>query len=114
MNNGHEDDAPNGFDQRIAERSARRPSNLNMNKVNRAYEHQGDLPNTACTVSVIAFLLGAGFAFSFATFALTNNTWWHLSFFVGSWCLFHWAEFAVTAGWNAEKCTVDCEFYAAI
>ena len=29
---------------------------------------------------------------------------------MASWAVFHWAEFAVTAGWNLEKCSVDCAF----
>jgi hypothetical protein len=31
---------------------------------------------------------------------------------MASWALFHWAEFAVTAGWNLEKCSVDCALTA--
>lgn len=36
--------------------------------------------------------------------------WWctrQLGFFLAAWSAFHWGEFAVTAGWNREKCSVD-------
>ena len=33
---------------------------------------------------------------------------YQLRFFIAAWSFFHWAEFAVTAGWNFEKCSVDC------
>jgi protein-S-isoprenylcysteine O-methyltransferase len=114
-------DAPDNFDERLAERGARLHSNtttntanttpkLTLSNVKPAYIHQGALPNTLCTVSTLSALLGAGFAFSLATLLLGTREWWHLSFFFASWCFFHWAEFAVTAGWNEEKCSVDCEF----
>lgn len=106
--NSSNEDAPNGFDNRITERNDR-VRILSLNNVKPDYVHQGSLPNTPCTVSVISFVLGSGFAVSLATLAWSGNTWWHLSFFLASWCLFHWAEFAVTAGWNEEKCTVDCK-----
>ena len=38
--------------------------------------------------------------------------WWttyQLGFFAGAWALFHYMEFAVTAGWNRERCSIDCE-----
>jgi len=38
------------------------------------------------------------------------GSWWNsyqLGFFVAAWSGFHWGEFAVTAGWNLEKCSID-------
>ncbi|KAF9008961.1 Isoprenylcysteine carboxyl methyltransferase family-domain-containing protein [Cyathus striatus] len=72
----------------------------------------GHIPNTPLASSTIAFLLGSTFALGFLTFLVGgfSSTWWstyQLGFFVASWALFHWAEFAVTAGWNLEKCSVD-------
>ncbi|KNZ81540.1 Protein-S-isoprenylcysteine O-methyltransferase [Termitomyces sp. J132] len=37
-----------------------------------------------------------------------DRYWWstaQLGFFIAAWAGFHWGEFAVTAGWNLEKCT---------
>ncbi|KAI0304231.1 ICMT-domain-containing protein [Russula brevipes] len=72
----------------------------------------GDIPNTPLAISTISFFLGSIFAlgllvflsggvdgFSFATY--------QLGFFVASWSAFHWGEFAVTAGWNRQKVSVD-------
>jgi protein-S-isoprenylcysteine O-methyltransferase len=42
-----------------------------------------------------------------------GGCWWatpQLGFFIAAWSGFHWGEFAVTAGWNLEKCSVDCEW----
>lgn len=74
----------------------------------------GNLPNTPLTVSIISFLLGSLFTIGFTTFLIGGSAqlWWatpQLGFFVASWAAFHWAEFAVTAGWNRERCNVDCE-----
>jgi protein-S-isoprenylcysteine O-methyltransferase len=44
-----------------------------------------------------------------------RDYWWatsELGFFISAWSGFHWAEFAATAGWNLEKCSVDCEYLA--
>ncbi len=72
-----------------------------------------NIPNTPLSVATIAFLLGAVCALGFLTFVVGgfSSYWWstyQLGFFVASWAVFHWAEFAVTAGWNLEKCSVDC------
>ncbi|KAF8621638.1 hypothetical protein AX15_007656 [Amanita polypyramis BW_CC] len=72
----------------------------------------GNIPNTPMAVATIAFLLGAIFALGALTFAVGGftSTWWstyQLGFFAAAWATFHWAEFAVTAGWNLEKCSVD-------
>lgn len=74
-----------------------------------------NIPNTPLAVSTIAFLLGGVFSLGIFTFATGgfDTHWWatyQLGFFVAAWAAFHWGEFAVTAGWNFEKCSVDCEY----
>lgn len=79
----------------------------------------GDIPNTPLAISTISFFLGSIFAlgllvflsggvdgFSFATY--------QLGFFVASWSAFHWGEFAVTAGWNRQKVSVDCMVFVQV
>lgn len=75
---------------------------------------RGNIPNTPLAVSIIAFLLGAIFSLGALLFVVggLDVDWrpaYQLGFFVAAWAGFHWAEFAVTAGWNFEKCSVDCE-----
>jgi len=75
---------------------------------------RGSLPNTLLAIVIIAFFLGGVFCISFLTVAFGNfeKYWWctrQLAFFLCAWSLFHWAEFAVTAGWNLERCNVDCK-----
>ncbi|KXN86427.1 Protein-S-isoprenylcysteine O-methyltransferase [Leucoagaricus sp. SymC.cos] len=77
-----------------------------------AADLRGSLPNTPLAVAAIAFVLGGLFAVSFLTFILGGfeRVWWstyQLAFFFCAWSFFHWAEFAVTAGWNLEKCNID-------
>lgn len=73
----------------------------------------GDIPNTPLAASFISFLLGCGFVFGQVTFwggkLGIGFPWWAvpLGYFLSAWCLFHWLEFAVTAGWNRDKCSVD-------
>ncbi|KAJ7507926.1 ICMT-domain-containing protein [Mycena galericulata] len=74
--------------------------------------YTGRIPNTPLFVSLIAFLLGGVFALGALTFVVNGFTgvWWataQLGFFAAAWAAFHWGEFAVTAGWNFEKCSVD-------
>lgn len=86
----------------------------------------GTIPNTVGAVSLISFLLGGLFFVSFSLFSsqcgevfldsrglqTPGRSWWwttpQLCFFLAAWSGFHWGEFIVTAGWNREKCTVDC------
>ncbi|KAJ6628730.1 Isoprenylcysteine carboxyl methyltransferase family-domain-containing protein [Mycena sp. CBHHK59/15] len=75
-------------------------------------KYTGRIPNNPLWVSLIAFLLGAVFALGALTFVVggLDKYWWstyQLGFFVAAWAAFHWGEFAVTAGWNFEKCSVD-------
>ncbi|KAJ3568606.1 hypothetical protein NP233_g5603 [Leucocoprinus birnbaumii] len=90
--------------QRIA---AERTSHLNSDVA----DLRGGLPNTPLAVVTIAFALGCLFSVSFLIFLLGGlDYWWttyQLAFFLCVWSFFHWAEFAVTAGWNLEKCNID-------
>lgn len=75
---------------------------------------RGSLPNTILAVVIIAFFLGGIFCVSFlkVTFGGFEKYWWftrQLAFFLCAWSFFHWAEFAVTAGWNLGRCNIDCE-----
>ncbi|KAJ3550055.1 hypothetical protein NMY22_g652 [Coprinellus aureogranulatus] len=72
----------------------------------------GNIPNTPLASSLIAFCLGS--AFTLGSLLLIfggypGSTWLtsQLGAFIASWALFHYLEFAVTAGWNREKCSVD-------
>lgn len=83
-------------------------------------------PNTPLAVATTAFILGSLFSLG-SWFVLSNSglipailqAKWHalafnqpdvqLSFFMLAWSFFHWAEFAVTAGWNREKLSTHCE-----
>ncbi|CAG7848608.1 Protein-S-isoprenylcysteine O-methyltransferase; AltName: Full=Farnesyl cysteine carboxyl methyltransferase; Short=FCMT; AltName: Full=Isoprenylcysteine carboxylmethyltransferase; AltName: Full=Prenylated protein carboxyl methyltransferase; Short=PPMT; AltName: Full=Prenylcysteine carboxyl methyltransferase; Short=pcCMT [Serendipita indica DSM 11827] len=79
-------------------------------------------PNTPLAASTTSFLLGSLFSIGLWFFvanshiipALFKGSWAsvafnqplvQLPFFIGAWAFFHWAEFAVTAGWNREKCS---------
>ena len=89
----------------------------------------GRIPNTPGAVSLISFVLG-GICFLSLSLLCSrvailsivyrgpggHGEYWSwklaappLGFFLAAWSFFHWAEFAVTAGWNREKCSVDCE-----
>ena len=75
----------------------------------------GKIPNTPLASSTIAFLLGGLFALGTCTFLFETSFpyWWmtyQLGYFIAAWAFFHWGEFAVTAGWNYEKCSVDCMY----
>jgi protein-S-isoprenylcysteine O-methyltransferase len=78
------------------------------------YTPHGTIPNTPLAVSTISFILGS--VFSLGLTFLSGGIriyWWttyQLGFFVAAWAAFHWGEFAVTAGWNLEKCSVDCSY----
>ncbi|KAF9076753.1 Isoprenylcysteine carboxyl methyltransferase family-domain-containing protein [Rhodocollybia butyracea] len=71
----------------------------------------GNLPNTPLAAAIIAFLLGSVFCFGLAIFlGQISLYWWttyQLGFFIAAWSAFHFGEFAVTAGWNLEKCSIE-------
>ncbi|KAF7776011.1 hypothetical protein Agabi119p4_4404 [Agaricus bisporus var. burnettii] len=78
----------------------------------KAAEPRGSSPYTLLAVASIAFALGGLWGVSLLTFLVGGFVmyWWstyQLGFFLTAWAFFHWAEFAVTAGWNLEKCNVD-------
>ncbi|PVF96493.1 ICMT-domain-containing protein [Serendipita vermifera] len=81
-------------------------------------------PNTPFAASLTSFLLGGLFFVGSWTVinnsgllkALISGEWSavavnqpsvQLAFFLTAWGFFHWAEFAVTAGWNREKCSTS-------
>ena len=77
-------------------------------------EPHRNIPNTPLAASTVSFLLGGVFSLGATLFLCGGfaSPWWatyQLGFFLAVWSAFHWSEFAVTAGWNREKCSVDCE-----
>ncbi|EIN10426.1 ICMT-domain-containing protein [Punctularia strigosozonata HHB-11173 SS5] len=105
-------DASNGFDERLKQRSARKPDALDLTATGAVYAPTGTIPNTLLAVVSIAFALGGVFSIGAIMFLSGgfDDFWWstyQLGFFVAAWSAFHWGEFAVTAGWNADKCSVD-------
>jgi protein-S-isoprenylcysteine O-methyltransferase len=93
--------------------------NLETIPTSTAHTPHGDIPNTPLMASIIAFSLGIVFAIGFPARLLIGAQtpfWWYtypLTFFGSSWAAFHYLEFAITAGWNREKCSVDCEWALA-
>lgn len=106
-------DLQDNFNERLQQREAIRNNPLQTNPTSVELPG-GNIPNTLLAVSAIAFLLGAVFSLGALTFMVGgfDTYWWstaQFGFFVAAWAAFHWGEFAVTAGWNFEKCSVDCE-----
>jgi protein-S-isoprenylcysteine O-methyltransferase len=100
-----------GFDARLETRQRQLNHALHTEPVRDVVIH-GNLPNTPLVASTISFLLGSVFCLGLFTFLSGGLSWWatyQLGFFVAAWAAFHWGEYAVTAGWNLEKCSVDCE-----
>lgn len=105
-----------GFEQRLRQRLAVQPNPLETVPVDAAHQPRGLIPNTPLSVSLVSFLLGSLFSFGLLLLVTDGygRYWWttyQLGFFLAVWSAFHWGEFAVTAGWNREKCSVDCECY---
>ena len=74
----------------------------------------GDSSDKFLYISTISFGLGILFSLGFLTFVIGGfrSIWWatyQLGFFSAAWATFHFGEFTTTAGWNPDKCTVDCE-----
>ncbi|KAE9397116.1 ICMT-domain-containing protein [Gymnopus androsaceus JB14] len=71
----------------------------------------GNLPNTPLSAATIAFSLGTVFCFGLSILVGGLSAYWwmtyQLGFFIAAWAAFHFGEFAVTAGWNLEKCSVE-------
>jgi len=77
------------------------------------YLPHNTIPNTPLASATIAFLLGGVFSLGLYTTVVAVSSKslpipYQLGFYIASWAFFHWAEFAVTAGWNLEKCSIDC------
>ncbi|PBL02394.1 ICMT-domain-containing protein [Armillaria gallica] len=83
-----------------------------LNTIPNDIKPNGRIPNTPLAASTISFLLGSLFSLGVFTSVVGGyeSYWWstyQLGLFVAAWSAFHWGEFAVTAGWNLEKCSVD-------
>lgn len=92
-----------------------RTTPLEMKPVSGGVSHSSRIPNSPLSVATISFILGTVFSFGVVLcfFGSSWGFWWsryQLGLYISSWALFHWGEFAVTAGWNREKVSVDCEF----
>jgi protein-S-isoprenylcysteine O-methyltransferase len=110
-------DMPDGFEERLGQRAAIKKNPLSTIPTNEMHMPLGNIPNTPLAASTISFLLGSVFSLALLAFisgALGRSPWayYQLGFFVTAWAAFHWGEFAVTAGWNLHKCSVDCEHYS--
>lgn len=106
-------DTPAGFEERLRQRAVMKNNPLTTIPVNPVHAPIGNIPNTPLAASAISFLLGTVFSPGFISFTMGASGIWPLSyyqlgFFVTAWAAFHWGEFAVTAGWNIDKCSVDC------
>jgi len=102
-------DDSDSIEQRLRQRNAVLHRFLQKSEL---ADPHGSLPNTLLAVATIAFALGGLCSISLLTFAVggSERYWWstyQLAFFLAAWSFFHWAEFAVTAGWNLEKCNID-------
>jgi protein-S-isoprenylcysteine O-methyltransferase len=100
------------FEAKMRQRAASKPLET-VPEPGQVQPH-GNIPNTPLAASLISFLLGGLFTGSLIMFLLDGlgGYWWtryQLGFYLAAWSAFHWGEFAVTAGWNREKCSVDCE-----
>ena len=85
---------------------------------NPIHNSKGGIPNTPLAASTISFLLGCCFSLNAYIYLIGGlDYWWstpQLAFYLAAWSAFHWGEFAVTAGWNREKCTVSCTCFARL
>ena len=80
------------------------------------YNLRGGIPNSPLSVSVISAILGglAGSCLAFASIPLFKEVSWNwarpqLGVYLACMGLFHLCEFWTTAGWNAQKLSVDGE-----
>ncbi|KAH9938214.1 ICMT-domain-containing protein [Fomitopsis serialis] len=101
------------FEERLRQRAKTKQSHpLDTVPTDPGLRPRGKIPNTPLAASTLAFLLGIVFALGFITFAFGgfDRFWWttyQLGFYLAAWAAFHWGEFAVTAGWNRDKCSID-------
>jgi hypothetical protein len=109
-------DAPvhsDSFEQRLRERELLRSNPLETIPDLSTVQPHGNIPNTPLAVSTISFILGSIFTLGSSIFLSRglDDFWfatYQFGFFMASWSAFHWGEFAVTAGWNRQKVSVDC------
>ncbi|KAK7695920.1 hypothetical protein QCA50_000559 [Cerrena zonata] len=85
---------------------------LEMKPVSGGVVHSSRIPNSPLSVAAVSFILGTVFSFGLVLcfFGGSWGFWWsqyQLGIYISSWAAFHWGEFAVTAGWNREKVSVD-------
>jgi len=74
------------------------------------------IPNTPLGASIVSVCLSMVFTLGLLLFlrgpiifGLEDDQWRSLGFFLACWAGFHWGEYAVCAGWNRARCSVDCE-----
>ena len=108
-------DISDRFEDRLRQHADAKKNPLTTVPMNEIHKPHGNIPNTPLAASTISFLLGCVFSpalLAFLSGVLGNSTWsyYQLGFFLAAWSGFHWGEFAVTAGWNLEKCSVDCRY----
>jgi len=72
------------------------------------------IPNTPLGASIISVCLSMVFTLGLLlflrgpiVFGLQDDQWRFLGFFLACWAGFHWGEYAVCAGWNRARCSVD-------
>lgn len=101
------------FTLRQRQAHAQQGDTLETKPASPLHSPRGRIPNTPLAASTISFLLGGLFFFGLYVFLEGGlDSWWttpQLAFFVAAWSAFHWGEFAVTAGWNRGKLSVDCK-----
>ncbi|GBE79677.1 protein-s-isoprenylcysteine O-methyltransferase [Sparassis latifolia] len=109
MSNAVNGDTDN-FEQRLRQRAAAQSDPLSTTPSEPSLRPHGRIPNTPLAVSCISALLGILFALGAVIFVVGVRQDWsidRLGFYIAAWAVFHWGEFAVTAGWNQNKCSID-------
>jgi protein-S-isoprenylcysteine O-methyltransferase len=121
-----DDDQTRSLRPRASARSASDgPSALETIPTDEANQFKGEwIPNTPLGASTTSFILGTTFAFGLVLFfwplGLLGSPstgdgewlkrWSYFGFFIAGWAGFHWGEYAVAAGWNRARCSVDCAY----
>lgn len=77
------------------------------------------IPNTPLGASIVSVCLAITFTLGLVlflrgpiVFGSQDDRWRPLGLFLACWAGFHWGEYAVCAGWNRARCSVDCELSA--
>lgn len=109
-------DTPDGFEARLQRRNVLQQSALSTVPSNAVHKPHGAIPNTPLAASTVSFILGGLFSpalllFTLGALDILPRPCYQLGFFAAAWAGFHWLEFAVTAGWNLEKCSTDCKLF---